>query len=283
MLFRSGVIIVGYISDLSFRITRSRTKYGFLPYIDKDILALITTLFLTLIAAFAFIFIWPIVISLLFSVFEWIASDITNPVSTFVYGFIDRTLSLLNISEINRESFLFTSLGGSWMNDMGENFVGDISIWNQQIKSGIFDSGFGRFITPYYIINIFAIPGFVLGVYSLYTNKRERLNVLSFAILIIIIAVFADLSLPLEIFLIIMAPMLYAFHLFAVSSLFAILQGFKIFIGSLYSGSVSNISLGNGIELISLFKYQSLQASIISIIAIGGIVGILYFLITRFY
>ncbi len=278
-----GVIIVGYISDLSFRKTRSRTRYGFLPYIDKDVLGLITTIFLTTIAAVGFSYIWPTAINLLYKVFEWIARDITNPVSTFVYGFLDRILSLLNISDINRESFWFTSLGGSWMNDLGENFVGDISIWNQQIKNGIFNSGFGRFITPYYIVNLFAIPGFVLGVYSLYTNKRERLNVLSFSLLIIIVSMFADLSLPLEIFLVIMAPMLYAFHLFTVSSLFAILQGFKIFIGSVYSGPVSNMSLGNGLELFSFFQYQNLQTSIISVLAIGLGVGLIYFFITRFY
>ena len=43
------------------------------------------------------------------------------------------------------------------------------------------------------------------------------------------------------------------------------------------------MSLGNGLELFSFFQYQNLQTSIISVLAIGLGVGLIYFFITRFY
>lgn len=278
-----GAIIVAFVSDLSFKITRSRTRYGLLPYIDKDVLALITTILLTLIAGIAFAFIWPLFIGFLFNVFNWIANDITNPVSTFVYGFFDRLLSLAGLSEINRETFWYTSLGGSWMSEVGGNFIGDIPIWNQQIKAGIFNSGFGRFITPYYIINLFAIPGIAIGIYSSFTNKRDRLGNLSLLIFIILISTFTDLSLPVEIFLLIMAPLLYGFHIFVVSSLFAVLQGFKIFVGIPAQASVASSSLGSGIDLFSYFKIIELRQNIIIVVIIGLVIGFIYFLMTKLY
>lgn len=278
-----GAIIVAFVSDLSFKITRSRTRYGLFPYIDKDVLALITTIILTLVAGVSFAFVWPLFISFIFSVFNWIANDITNPVSTFVYGFFDRVLSLAGLSDINRETFWYTSLGGSWMSEVGGNYVGDIPIWNEQLKAGIFNSGFGRFITPYYIINLFALPGIAVGIYSSFTNKKERIGNITLLVFVIIISIFTDLSLPIEIFLIIMAPLLYGFHLFAVSSLFAILQGLKIFIGSPTQKSVTSASLGSGIDLFSYFKVIELRENIITVVIIGLIIGFIYFMMTRLY
>ncbi|NLC54859.1 MAG: PTS transporter subunit EIIC [Erysipelothrix sp.] len=278
-----GAIIVGYVADLSYRLTRTRTKYGFIPYIDKDVLSLLTTLFFTLIAGVATAFIWPYFIEFIFKVFTWISNDITNPISTFVYGFIDRIFSILDLSNINRQTFWYTSQGGSWMNDLGENYVGDISIWTQQLKTGITNTGFGRFITPYYIINLFALPGFILGIYSTFTSKKQRRSYLSLAIIVIMFAFISDISLPIEIFLIVMAPMLYFFHLFIVSSLFALLQGLNLFLGFAFEGTVISASLGGGIDLLSYFQIASLRGTIISLIIIGLITAVIYYLATIFY
>lgn len=286
MPFRLGFVgaaIVGYIANFSFKITRSRTRYGFLPYIDKDILALLTTLVLTLITGIAFSFIWPIVIEVLFTIFNWIASDISNPISTFVYGFFDRLLSILDLSDISRDTFWYSSFGGSWLNGAGENFVGDISIWSQQLKDGIFNSGFGRFITPYYIINLFAIPGFILGAFSIFSNKKERFKYISLIIIMLVFSFFADLSLPVEIFLIVMAPLLYFSHLFIVASLFALLQGLNLFLGFSFEGAITNASLGSGLDFISYFQIVDLRNTVITLTIIGLVVAVTYFFMTRFY
>lgn len=278
-----GAIVVGYIADLSYRITRSRTRYGFVSYIDKDVLGLLSTLLLTLLTGILVSFAWPVFISYLFKVFDWISNDITNPVSTFVYGFIDRIFSLLDLSDINRQTFWYTSLGGSWMSDFGENFVGDIAIWSQQLKAGITNTGFGRFITPYYIINLFAMPGFIFGLYSNFTDKRQRRTYFSLAILIVIFSFVADVSLPVEIFLVIMAPLLYFFHLFVVSSLFALLQGLNLFLGFSFEGGVTGASLGGGFDLLSYFQTASLRGTVLSVVIIGLFVMALYFFATRMY
>lgn len=278
-----GAIIAGMIADISFKITRTRTKYGFLPFIDKDVLGLLLTIIFTLFSGVLLAYIWPFLIQLLFKVFTWISNDITNPISTFVYGFFDRIFSILDLSNLNRETFWFTSLGGSWMSEAGESFVGDVSVWSQQLKQGIYNTGFGRFITPYYIINIFAIPGIVLGIYSNFTNNKQRRSYLSLAIFIILFSLIADISLPTEIFLLIMAPLLYFFHIFIVSSLFALLQGLDLFLGMTYSGPASGASLGSGVDLIFYFHNADLKPTIISLLIIGGFIILIYFFMTRLY
>lgn len=278
-----GVFISGYIADISFRMTRTRTKYGFLPYIEKDVLALVLTLFFTALIGTGLVIIWPMFLEVIFKVFEWIANDITNPISTFIYGFIDRIFSVLDLSEINRQSFWYSSFGGSWMNDLGENFTGDVNIWSQQIQSGIFDSGFGRFITPYYIINLFAVPATSIGIYSMYTSKKNRLEQLAFLILIIIVSFFADLSLPLEIFLLVMAPLLYFYHVFIVAGLFALLQGIKLYLGVSAGAPLVSPTLGSGLDLYNYFSIEALQQNVIYIIIIGIFIALIYFFSTRFY
>ena len=174
-----GAVISGFIVNYTYKVTRSRTRYGFLSYIDRDVLNLLLTILFSLIVGSIFTYIWPFIIEFIFSIFKWISEDITNPISTFVYGFFDRILSILDLSAINRETFYFTNYGGSWMSSNGINYVGDVSVYQEIVKAGIYDSGFGRFVTPHYIINLFAIPGIIVGILSLYTNKRERYKILS--------------------------------------------------------------------------------------------------------
>ena len=80
-----------------------------------------------------------------------------------------------------------------------------------------------------------------------------------------------------------MTPLLYGFHIFVVSSLFAILQGLKIFIGIPMQESVASASLGSGIDLFSYFKIIELRQNIIVIIVIGLIIGFIYFAMTKLY
>ena len=145
-----GAIISGLIVHYSYKLTRTRTRYALFKFIDRDLMSFIIIIIISLLTGIIFSYVWPSFIGLLMTVFDWISSDISNPTNTFVYGFFDKVLSLLDLSPLNRESFWFESLGGSYMNSAGITHLGDVSVWNATTAEGIFNSGFGRFLTPYY-------------------------------------------------------------------------------------------------------------------------------------
>ena len=278
-----GALTSGVIVNYAYKITRSRTKYALLKFIDKDVLSLLLIVIFTIVFGVIFTLIWPVVIGVLFSIFEWIGRDLSNPLNTMVYGFFDKILSLFDLSAINRQTFWSSNLGGTWMNSQGVNFVGDVPIWNAQMQEGLVNTGFGRYITPYYVINLFALPGIVCGLYSTYTNKKERRSQISLLILIIVFMIFSDQSITIEMFLIFMAPLLYVIHVALSSLIFGLLEGFNLYLGSSLITSTEANSLGNGYELMSFLKNDSLFATVISVITIGVVVFILYYFLTRLY
>lgn len=278
-----GALTSGVIVNYAYKITRSRTKYALLKFIDKDVLSLLLIVVFTIIFGIIFTFIWPLIIGVLFNIFEWISRDITNPLNTMVYGFFDKVLSLLDLSAINRQTFWTTNLGGTWMNSQGQNFIGDVPIWNAQMQESLVNTGFGRYITPYYIINLFALPGIICGLYSTYTNKKERRSQISLLILIIIFMILSDQSITIELFLIFMAPLLYVIHLAISSLIFGLLEGFNIYLGSSLVTSTEVHSLGNGYELMTFIKNDDLFSTVISIVIIGVIVFLIYYFLTRLY
>ncbi len=278
-----GAVISGVIVHYSFKFTRTRTRYALFRFIDRDILSFILIIIISLLTGLVFSFIWPIIVSSLFAIFEWISKDIYNPANTFIYGLLDRLLSLLDLSPLNRETFWFTASGGSWMSNSGMQYVGDVSIWNATLNEGIFATGFGRFLTPYYIINLFAIPGIIVGLFSLYTNKKERYGNIGILFLLLVFAFISDISLPVEVFLFVMAPLFYFIHLFISAAIFGVLQGLEIFLGSNFISDVSNSALGNGVEFLHYLNNDHLASTVMTLLIFGVIVFMIYFFITKLF
>ena len=101
-----------------------------------------------MITGFALVWLWPIVLNLLNTIFDFIATDITNPMNLFVYGVMDRILADLNLGALMRTLFWYGEQGGTWINNLGVNYMGDVGIWTAQMNSLITPSGVGRLITP---------------------------------------------------------------------------------------------------------------------------------------
>ena len=90
-------IIVVFITRMCYMSSRRRFTYGVLSFIDNDSWSLITTIVYTVVAAILFSLGWPYVINFLKQLFEMIASDIYNPINMFVYGVIERIMSLFGL------------------------------------------------------------------------------------------------------------------------------------------------------------------------------------------
>ncbi|MBQ9987850.1 MAG: hypothetical protein IJP28_05690, partial [Erysipelotrichales bacterium] len=222
-------VICYYIVKYCYLRTRNRRAYGIFAFVDKNMLAVIWCTCVSIVVGGILSFVWPYVIKGVVAVFAFIADDITNPFNLFIYGITERFASMLNMVEIPRGVFWFGESGGSWLDSLGRKFVGDVSIWTAQISNSAVSSGIGRFITPLYVIQIFAIPGYLVAMFTLYTNRFEKRKYLVFLIFAILISMFMGSSAPFDLFMFCTAPLLFMLHVFFCGVLYAALQWSKVY------------------------------------------------------
>lgn len=278
-----AAILVIIITRFSYRVSRRASGYGVLSFIDKDMWAAIYTMILSGFAGILIVNVWPFVIGGLTFVFKFIGSDITNPMNLFVYGISDRFLAGVGLSQLIRTPFWFGSLGGSWINSTGANIIGDVSIWTQQISEGLTSVGFGRLYTPYYVLNLFAIPAFIVGIFQTFTDKFERRKFRGFFAVAVILSIFLGMLFPFEIFLLFLAPLIYVTHVFLTGVLFAVFQALNVSLGYTFSGLNIVATPTSVADLLVFARNPNLQSSIISIVVVGVITSIVYFLLARVY
>lgn len=279
-----GVIIVTFITRITYSRTKYRSQYALFSFIDNDLASIIKNIIFCALAGLLVSLLYIPFFDMFKSVISFISKDITNPITLFIYGFFDRFLSTLGLNNIIRFPFLFGSEGGSWASLVGESVSGDVNIWTTSFQAAAIQNGAGRFITPYYVLNIFAIPGIITGLYTIYTDKFERKKLLLFFILAILVSIFCGTLFPLEIMLLLLSPLLYLFHLLFSSFLFSLFALLKVYLGYYYVGSTSaNLLPGTVLELVSYLKVPSLQNSIRIITIVGLISYFLYLFMTRFY
>lgn len=278
-----GALAVGGLARLVYHRSRSKSQYGFFSFIDKNSYAIVMILFLSFILGLVFSFVWPSLILLLGQVFQFIATDINNPMNLLVYGVLDRVLSVFNLGGLIRQGFWFSELGGSWIDLAGASYTGDVSVWAAQVARGTFPQGAGRFITPYYIINLFAIPGMLVALYTLFTDRIERKRYRLFFILAIVVSLLGGTLLPLELFLLIMAPLLFVLHITVTGCLFGLCQAMNISLGFSYSGNVIAAMPGNIFDLLIYVRNAAALTTLSSIFMVGLAVFVIYYLMTKLY
>ena len=278
-----GALAVGFLSRFIYQRSRSKAPYGIFAFVDKDSYAVILILCGSFLLGLLFSWLWPLGIRLLYQAFDFIASDINNPMNLFVYGILDRLLSVFNLGGLIRNSFWFSELGGSWIDIAGASYSGDVNIWMAQISRSIFPMGYGRFITPYYILNLFAIPGMLSALYTLFTDKIERKRIQLFFLVALVLSLLSGTLLPLEIFLLITAPLLFVAHILITGCLFGVCQAMNISLGFSFSGNTMAAMPGNLFDLLFYIRNPSAYSTVMGIIGVGVVIFVLYFLMTEFY
>lgn len=278
-----GVILITITTRLAFKQSRSKSLYGFFSFIDRDIWGMILNFFYAIIVAFVVSVGWQYLFSSIDKISSFIASDITNPINIFVYGVVERVLSVLNLPSIIRTPFWFGNLGGTWINMVGETVAGDVNIWTTMVSQNLVPATAGRFITPYYVLNIFAIPGMLWAIFSLYTDKMERRKIRLFIILATLVSMFTGTLLPVEIMLFLLCPLLFSFHVLFSGALFGVFQALKVAIGFSYSGSTLIGMPGTLLEFVNFARNPNYQHAVIVVTIVGVISAIVYFFMTRIY
>lgn len=288
-VFKTGALGIAAVYFMVRYVSRPEKKnrnISQLSHLGKEVFTMINVIVGAILLGVAFSYIWPYVIDFIYSVMNFIASDVNNPMSLFAYGGFERLLTMGNLDTILHQEMWLGPLGGSWMNLAGKTFLGDVNIWAAQLKETVNTVGLGgagRFTTVYYVLNIFAIPAYLLGLWSTITNKKSKnlnLLVLTGAILVSMIS---GILLPVELMLLLTAPVLYIFHIFMVSFISAVLSGFGVTLGFSFMGSLFTATPGSIIDLIALMRNPIIFEKIMILLLVGLLAFITYFFMTRFY
>ena len=286
--FQTGLIgsfIVGYLIRIAFIISRYRTAHSILSVTNKDTAAIILSIFLCFIAGLIISYIYPLLYALLQKAITDISSDLMDPKKIALYGLLDRGLSILGLGGLIRHPFWFSAAGGSYSNSItGQAILGDVNIWAYLKENNTSYLGAGRFITPYYIINMFIVPAIYLGILLSITNKQERNKYLILIILGMIFSFIAGNPLPIELTLLFTSPLLLIIYLGIVSGLFAILVYRNIFLGfTMTSSNVVTAMPGSFPDYLINIRNIQYTSTIGKIVIMGLIFFAIMLLVTIIY
>ena len=281
-----GVILVIMATRFSYNKAKDHTEYSLLGFLDRDMYGIIYNNILCVAIGIGVGIVWPVLIDVIGEIITFITKDSNNPMNLFIYGVVERVLNVLNLGNLIRTPFWFQANGGTIISMVGETVAGDVNAWTASLGGMTASSTVGKYITPYYILNIFAVPGMVLGMYSLYTDKMEKRKVRFVLFLIILVSMFTGTTLPLELFLILLCPLLWVFHVVYTGCLYGLLHALGVYLGFNYTGtSPSTLTAfpGTLLELITYVRISSMQRTLVFVLIIGIASAIIYFVFTRFY
>ncbi len=278
-----GSFIVAMITRYSYIKSRHRSIYSLLGFTHKDTAGLIYNIILCALAGVAMAYVWPYVVDMILDLIAWIASDISDPLHLSAYGILDRVTSVLGLGNIVRYPFWYGIEGGTYSSLAGQTILGDVNIWKEMPGALASFSGAGRFITPYYVINMFVCPSVYLAYYFSYSDRKERHKMILYTAGAMILSFICGNPLPMELLLLFNAPLLLIIHLLLSGSLFGILFANNAFLGFSYSGSTVSAMPGAFPDFIINARTPQYIHSLLVIVVIGLIYAIIYFLLTRGY
>ena len=280
-----GSLLVAYITRLSYIYSRNRGSYSIFALLNKDTTGIIINFVLCFLAGILVSYGYPILYQYLQKAITYIGQDLMDPLRIGIYGVLDRVLSILGLSNVIRYPFWFTSIGGSYTNTLtGQNVLGDVNIWTYVKDSITGYVGAGRFITPYYIINMFIIPGFYLGTLFSMTDNQERNGYILMFMVGIGLSIVAGNPLPVELIMLFTSPGLLITYLIEVGGVFAVLVKLQAFLG--FSATSQNTAVampGSFPDFIINIRNTRLLPSLGIIVIVGAACLILSFLSTLIY
>ncbi|MEE8806989.1 MAG: hypothetical protein SOI44_01055 [Lactimicrobium sp.] len=277
-----AMVIVAAATIFCFRHTKNVPEQG--SHFSFSSVVFFKTVLLSAAGGILIALIWPYLVTVINKGISFLASDTSSSVMLGFYGVLDRIFGVLNLGTLFRTPFWYSTQGGSWVSAAGTNITGDASVWTAQYAAGSLNGMAGRYFTPYYILNLFAIPGLLWGTLSLTTDRAKRRRQSLLVFLLTIVSLFSGILLPVEIAMLLVAPLLFVIHLGLTGILFALLQGLHIYLGYYTTSSLTMTALpGTLMELLVYLQTDSLRSSILKLVIIGVICFIIWFVISRLY
>lgn len=279
----AGAVVLLIIVRSMVKYLRLRSPYSLFSFVDKNVSIIFMSVVLSIIAGISAGYATPFFVNSVQNLFTVIASNLSSPINLFVYGIAQRIATIIGYGPWMNQQFWFGSLGGTWSSATGAVFNGDVSIWSAQIAQSVSNFTAGKLITPYYVLNGFVIPAYVLASYQTYTDKLVRRRLLMFIFIALISSWTFNTMLPIEIFMLVSTPLLFVYYIFLVGILFAVLPSFGIAVGYTFSGSVFNANPGSLLDVIVLLRDPLFQRNIIILLFVGLLTGLLTYAMTSYY
>ena len=277
-----AMVIVAAVTIFCFRHTKNVPEQG--SHFSFSSVVFVKTVLLSALCGIVIALAWPYLIAVLNRGISFLASDTSSSAMLGFYGVLDRIFGVLNLGTLFRTPFWYSTQGGSWVSAAGTTITGDASVWTAQYSAGALNGMAGRYFTPYYILNIFAVPGLLWGTLSLTTDRTRRRRQSLTVFLLTIVSLFSGILLPAEIALLFVAPLLFVIHLGLTGILFALLQGLQIYLGYYTTSSLTMVAMpGTLMELLAYLQTDSLRSSILKLVLIGAVCFLVWFAASRLY
>ena len=132
-------------------------------------------------------------------------------------------------------------------------------------------------------MNIFAIPGLLVGIFSTISDRLTRKRYALFLAIAIIVSAMTGMLWPVELFLVITAPALFLMHSVAMSSLYAILASMSVTLGYSYTGTLAYALPGTIVSAIPYLTNVKYLNTLFILLIVGIIYFVGYLFMTRSY
>lgn len=279
-----GIFLIIILTRFSFIRSRNRSTYSLFSFLSKDATGFIYEIILCLLAGFIVAYIYPACYNFLQLFISNIGKNFNSPLNLSLYGLLDRLANMFSLGDMIRKPFWFTALGGSYQSVSGQNILGDVSIWSYFREANGSFAGAGRFITPYYCLNIFVLPSIYLALYFSISNRKERHKKLLLFLAITFITIVCGNPLPLEYLLFFATPLLFIIYLAIVAILFALLASNGLYLGFNFQGSSTLFAMpGSFFDYIINLRNPALFKTVVGIAIVGAVAGIVSFVLTSIY
>lgn len=280
-----GSFIVGYLTRYAFIRSRHRTSHSLLGFLNRDSAAIVYNVVFSTLAGLIVSYLFPIIYNYLTLAVSYISKDLSDPFRMGIYGLLDRTLSILGLGNFIRYPFWYSALGGSYQTLSGQAIVGDVNIWAYSKDMLTNYIGAGRFITPYYVINMFIIPAIYIGLLSMMSDKQEKKHFVLPIILGALLSFVIGNPLPIELLLLFTSPFLLIIYIVVVALVFAYMSYAGIYLGSNMSNNLNTITAmpGNFPDFIINLRSTIHFESLLKIALVGLVAGIIIYLLVRLY
>lgn len=261
-------------------------KINLLNFITQEILLSLVMIFVSIILAYIINLIYPILINLSNRIVNQIYFNRANPIGQFIYGISERLAYLFNVDDVFHNIFYQTELGGSYINDFGAKYIGDVNIWNYLNTANISNSKqaiAGLYTNGLYIINLFIVPSYIINYIIMNKSRKDLIKNLIFLVFALLIFILTGNILVFDLFLLISAPLLYFIYLVLCGMIYLFLNQFSLYIGLGFKSSMydqTKVSIFNYIRYLSNDKYHDL---IFKIIIFGLIIGLIFAVISYLY
>lgn len=253
-------IITGLVAGAVYNRWAGIKLPDFLSFFGGKRFVPIATGFFCLILAAIFGCVWPPVQHAIHSGGEWIVS--AGALGSGIFGFINRLLIPTGLHQVLNTIAWFQI--GEFTNAAGAVFHGDIN----RFYAG--DGTAGMFMSGFYPIMMFGLPGAALAMY-LAAPKARRPMVGGMLLSVAITAFLTGVTEPLEFLFMFLAPLLYLLH--------AVLTGISLFIATAL-GIHAGFSFSAGaIDYVLMYSLPAASKNVWMLLVMGVVFFFVYFLL----